>query len=173
MGLRVDGSAIEIQFIDENAKPVGAPITTPFVALRGDDRQKIVARGAPLTQSEALLPGSDDWLTVVAIADSRERLDKLVREVSAEFPTTALTSAGSRRVLVKVHVGEDDPRSVENALTIADGEVSPDDPQHMNVRSFKILSSETALVDPALKADFIRAAAHLIRLQNRAVTNQP
>ncbi len=125
MGLLVTDFGISVQFCDRAGRPDGAPLYGKYAKLYGNKREKIIKAGRPASKEEVDHPGSDDWLTLVAVADTKERLDAILREPAVqnvpEFPEF-LTSASSRRVAVEAHVG-DVRRSLRDQITIGSGPI--------------------------------------------------
>jgi hypothetical protein len=166
MGTTANGQLVTFQVFDANAQKVDEFQTT-FVELRGDSRENVIQRGIAAgrnpTSAETALPGSEDWLTRVLVADSPQKLAALVQQALTESDGDALTSAASRRVRYEKHFGNRREPSRE-VLTIADGDVVPGGEPRMNVRTFKILLSPAALdVDAQLRQEFIAAVDKLQR----------
>lgn len=100
MGARIEkGTAVTIDFreMDGSASPRG-PVTTEFVEVFGTDRCNVISKGGLNIPAYSDL-GSEDWLTVVAIADSEENLFLLKaylheQDYCMEQPQTSASSYG-------------------------------------------------------------------------------
>jgi hypothetical protein len=143
MGLRASKSGVVVQFFDKKNKPKGSPIYGTYVALSGRPRDEVATPSSPLKGDESKYPGSDDWLTRVAVADTKQHLDEIVKAWPQPSPIPS-TSASSRRVLVEVHVGEI-KKSAAGRITIADGKVLSEKPPRMEVVLLKVLASGAKL----------------------------
>jgi hypothetical protein len=109
-------------------------------------RDVICRSGREETPEEHEYPGSQDWLTLVAIADTKERLESLVEESGVAI-TESQTSGSSRRVQIELHVSNI-RRTLHNRVTIASGPIiKPTDPPIMNVVHIKVLGEGTVM-DP-------------------------
>jgi len=157
MGLTRHPDGITVMFCDDNgdlrpAETVGGA----FVELRGAHRSAVVTDSNPLTSAELLEPGSDDWLTVVAVADSQERLDGLIADLGPGSGPN--TSAFSRRVEVRTHVGAGGPRIAPGRITLAEGKVLDDAAKKLEVSVLKVMGAG-AVVDNRhpLFDDFMKA----------------
>ncbi len=146
MGTRVTESGVSVQFCDSRGKIEGPPVFSTYVRVLGQSRDKVFERtGVKETQEEHDFPGSQDWLTLVAIADSEERLNSLVSQ--SDLPVSdAQTSGASRRVQVELHVCGV-RRTLQNRITIASGPVVSTNPPIMNVVHIKVLGEGTVM-DP-------------------------
>jgi hypothetical protein len=103
---------------DDTNRPCGSPLFGRYAQLHGE-LQSNVLKGQPPTQEEIDHPGSLDWLTLVAVADTPERLKAIVGSTTGNIPDT---SHSSRRVQVEVHVGSS-RLSLGGRITIASGPV--------------------------------------------------
>ena len=153
------GKEVSVQFFNHNGTPDGDPIRTLWVALHGTARNNVTGGTAGLTQEERdVQGGSDDWLTLIAVADTKEKLQTLVdKNRDVTHAAAAHSSAASLRVRVAFHIG-DRADTLGNAITIADG-VKHDAPaaqdRALDVESIMILPSHDALnAKPELKAKF-------------------
>jgi hypothetical protein len=134
MGTSADINGISLQFVNELNEPIEAPIHGRFAHIRGVDRSEAL-KYTTLAPGEE--PGSEHWMTLVAVADTQERLDAIVGTATARKGSVN-TSAASHRVLVAYHVG-DTLRSVENRSVIASGPIVKMDPPEVNVVHVKVL----------------------------------
>src|SRR5262249_38139867 len=120
----VEGKDVSIQRYDGQGQPSGKLIVTPFVAVRGTARATVLAQGAAETQSEKQLPGSDEWLTLIAIADTKDRLAALVDTTTTAIDENDVhTSASSRRVRIELHTDDDGRATLHANITIASGNI--------------------------------------------------
>ena len=141
MGTRVDKSGISVQLYDENNQPAGRPLFGRHAELFGKLRRDVL-KGHPPSQEESDHPGSEDWLTLVAVADTPERLKAIVgRSTRGKIPNT---SHSSRRVQVEVHVGNT-RMSLGGRTTIASGPVVSIKPPRIDVVHVKVFAEGTAM----------------------------
>jgi hypothetical protein len=147
MGTIVDAAGISLQLYDDEGRPLGDPHFGKYALLAGLKRADI-ARAKPLTAAESNEPGSEDWLTLVAVADTEARLEQILRETAVRRHDASYSSAGSWRVLVEMHVGDMRAR-FENRVTIASGPfiVRPNEPILMSVTHVKVLAEDTVMDD--------------------------
>jgi len=144
MGTTVTKSGVSIQFCDHHGEIDGAPVFSTFVRVLGRPRKEALERsGGYETEEERKFPGSDDWLTLIAIADSKERLKALVKESGLE-ETEAQTSGSSRRVQVRLHMGALEA-TLRNRITIASGPVVDRKAPIMNIVHIKVLGERAAM----------------------------
>jgi hypothetical protein len=134
MGTSADINGISLQFVNELNEPIEAPIHGRYAHIRGVDRSEAL-KYTTLAPGEE--PGSEHWMTLVAVADTPERLDAIVNTATARKGSVN-TSAASHRVLVAYHVG-DTLRSYENRSVIASGPIVKMDPPEVNVVHVKVL----------------------------------
>lgn len=132
MGTELDDAGISVQLYDEFDKPKGSPIHGTFTLIAGQPREKIVGTGT-LTPEETLEPGSDDWLTLVVVADSQERFDAIVNSTKVKPLTKSLTSHSSWRVLVELHVGNRHA-TFSNCVTVASGPILSLEPGKVRIK---------------------------------------
>jgi hypothetical protein len=140
MGVRADVNGISVQFVDKNNVATEAPIFGRFAHLRGVDRSEVL-RCDPLRPGES--EGSEHWMTLLAVADSKERLDKIV-STSKAAEGSIDTSSASHRVMVEIHVGKR-RETLEGRTVIASGPIVSFDPPEVNVVHVKVLP-ENAIV---------------------------
>lgn len=100
MGARIDkGTTVTIDFREKDGSQSDKPsIVTEHVELFGTDRCNVLTKGGLDIPAYSDL-GSQDWLTVVAIADSTENLAHLKaylgdQEYCLEQPQTSASSYG-------------------------------------------------------------------------------
>jgi len=124
MGCRVDDSGISIQLYDYDGIPVGAPRHGKFAVFYGGPRPNDGA----LTQYEKAYPGSQDWLTMIAIADTQDKLNQILTEPDLPAPTSTHTSSASHRVLVKLDIGGQ-RETLRARTTISSGPIISLDPK--------------------------------------------
>lgn len=144
MGTRITDGGVSVQFCHSNGEIDGPPVFSTFVRILGQPRDEAIRRsGRYATEEENNFPGSDDWLTLIAIADSEERLSALVRE--SNLPVTEpQTSGSSRRVQVRLHLGAV-RQTFHETITIACGPIIRRNPPIMNVLHIKVLGEGTAM----------------------------
>src|SRR5262249_52863404 len=104
MGTTVTKSGVSVQFCNRQGDIEGPPVFSTFVRILGRPHGEVTSGRE--TDEERIYSGSADWLTLIAIADSDERLGALVKESGVPV-TEAQTSGSSRRVQVELHVGAD------------------------------------------------------------------
>jgi hypothetical protein len=146
MGTRVDNAGITVQLYDDRVQPQGDPYFGRYAHLRGRQQDEVVRAGAARSGQERDEPGSDDWLTLVAVADTPDRLAAILRDTTVP-PTEPHSSHSSRRVLIEVHVG-DTRKTFENRVAIASGPIVqlPPDPI-IDVVHVKVLAEGTKMDD--------------------------
>jgi hypothetical protein len=131
MGTRLTKAGLVIQLHDADGKPAGDPLFGRHAHIQGLRQSEVLQQSGALSPEEADHPGSQHWLTLVAAADSHEKLEKILRD--AYTPDgECFTSCSSRRVRVELHIGEE-RRSFQNAVTIASGPIVSLDLDHPNV----------------------------------------
>lgn len=145
MGLRTDKSGISVQLYDEENQPDGAPHFGAFTELRSTARREVVQSSGKLSAEENAATGSEDWLTLVAVADTKARLDAILDKTKVP-KTLADTSAASRRVLVELHVGKV-RKTLENRIVIASGPTVTKNkgPATLNVVHIKVLHEDAKM----------------------------
>lgn len=141
MGCQATKSGISLQFCNACGNVDGAPIYGKYAALFGTDRSKILAATGPLQADDD--PGSDDWLTVIAVADSDEKLEAIIKESAGSCPVPE-TSGSSRRARVEVHIGAL-RQSFQDRITIASGPIISIKPPKLDVVHVKVLPPETKM----------------------------
>lgn len=154
MGTRIlDGTHVSVTLFDGAGQPKGDPIETPFVAIHGTARNIVTGGHANLTPQERDLEGgSEDWLTLIAVADTKERLEQLVDTHKSGLDEAPLSSAASLRVRVRVATAAR-TEAWDGAITIADGVRHPD--FRLDVQTILVLPSHAAIdARPDLKQKF-------------------
>jgi hypothetical protein len=144
MGTRKDESGVSVQLYDREGRPEGSPYFGKYVELMGRHQDDVVAAGTPRSAEEEKVRGSEDWLTLVAVADTPERLAAIVTGTSA-LKGDPHTSHSSRRVLVELHIGNV-RETFANRITIASGPIVkvPPDPI-INVVHLKVLAADSKM----------------------------
>ena len=143
MGCTPDKTGITIQLVKNDGTPDGAPIFGPYAQFFGKQRPEMTpAAGA--TPDEIAFQGSNDWLTLIAVADTQEKLEKIL---TGSTLTTADTSGSSRRVQIVTDVG-----GVQNIytdrITIASGPLLQLKPvPKVDVVHVKVLPAGTIIGD--------------------------
>ena len=118
MGCKAAEDGISVQFYDDRGEPDGVPLYGRRALLFGS-LQKNVTGGNP-TDQEIEFPGSDDWLTVIGVADTQAKLDKIVEDWRGGCPPQ--TSCCSHRVTIDLRIGG--VRQVfKDRITIASGPI--------------------------------------------------
>jgi hypothetical protein len=136
-----------LQLYDDLNQPSGRPLFGRFAELYGDLRDEVVKGGSQPSLEETDHPGSEDWLTLVAVADTEARLRKILDDtpVTRKIPNT---SHSSRRVQVEVHV--DSTRlSLGGRTVIASGpivSVKPGSPR-IDVVHVKVFDGDSKMDD--------------------------
>ena len=144
MGCKVTDTGIVLQFYRQDNKgrvqPDGIPVHGKHAALFGEPRKKKVPKG-PKGQHD----GSDDWLTLIAVADSQEKLDAILHstKVTKSIPQT---SHSSHLACIEVHLGEI-RQSFKGRTTIASGPVVAAPPKKpvIHVVHVKVLPEATVM----------------------------
>ena len=149
MGTRVDKSGLSVQLYDKNTKPMGKPIFGRYVEFRGLPRTKVITPKNPATSQEFAEPGSDDWMTLIAVADTSEGLKKILRGYSGT-ESIPQTSAASHRALIEIDVdGKRD--SLKDRIIIASGAImatpKPSTTPIMSVVHVKVLADGATMDD--------------------------
>ena len=144
MGTIVTDNGISVQFCRRDGKPDGAPIYGRFAGLFGQPRDVVIGKpGAPATQDEVKFPGSNDWLTLIAVADTKEKLDQILHE-SPIPQNPADTSGSSRRSQIDLHIGGV-RQTFRNRIAIASGPILQFKPPKIHVVHVKVLAEGTEL----------------------------
>ncbi len=160
MGTKVTASGVSIQFCKDDGTPEGAPFYSRYVRLRGQLQSKVIAMsGRAANAEEEKHPGSEDWLTLIAVADSPEKLDEILSETTVEA-STAHTSGSSRRVCVELSIGGI-RQSFKDRVTIASGPIVQFDPPIVHVVHVKVLAADTKMDDGHPLLDEFEGAAHV------------
>jgi hypothetical protein len=149
MGLITTNNGVSVQFCNKDGSPDGAPLYGRYTAFFGLPREKVLgAPGAPAeTRDERDFKGSDDWLTLIAVADTQEKLDQIIHENPDAPRTPANTSASSRRAQIELHIGGV-RKTFKDRITISSGPIL----QFKRIPKFhvahvKVLPEGTALRD--------------------------
>jgi hypothetical protein len=144
MGCRATKDGISIQFVNQDGSPDGAPIHGRFAKLSGGKRDDVVGAGG-LTPDETAFPGSEHWLTLIAVADTAKKLEAMVGGIKMTNPDT---SCSSRRAAVEVHIGEM-RQSFRDRITIASGPFTKDEQGavRVDVVHVKVLPAGIVLSD--------------------------
>lgn len=179
MGTTADINGISIQLVDKHNKAIEPPIFGPHAHLHGIPRSQALETTA-LAAGEQL--GSEHWMTLLAVADTKERLDAIVN-TSAAAQGSCNTSCASHRVLVEIHVGNR-RETLEGRSVIASGPFVQLNPPKVNVTHVKVLPANTILTErhaaarefkgvSPFSADGIKAAAaSLIMAETTAATEK-
>jgi hypothetical protein len=159
MGMKVTNNGISVQFCQKDGSPDGLPFYGRYAGLFGQVRSDVLsASGVGATQDETMFQGSDDWLTLIAVADTPEKLDQILSETARIPQTPADTSGSSRRAQVELHIGGV-RQSFANRLTIASGPILQFKPPKIHVVHVKVLPEGILLgdlgADHPLVAEFI------------------
>src|SRR3954462_15798413 len=118
MGATQTDEVITIQFYKKDGQPDEQPIYGRYCQLYGKLRDDVIATTMGSTPDEAAHGGSDDWLTLVAVADSEEKLAAILTDSGDIDPCNPKPSLSSHRLAVKVDVGSV-TRSMKGCTTIA------------------------------------------------------
>jgi hypothetical protein len=131
MGTRLTNAGLVVQLHDADGALNGDPLFGKYAQIRGIPRADVVQMSGPLVGEEIDHSGSQHWMTLVAAADSSDKLTAILRDVNAP-DGDCFTSCSSRRVRVELHIGAQ-RQSFQNAITIASGPIVSNDPTHPNV----------------------------------------
>jgi hypothetical protein len=150
MGCTATDNGISIQFCTEDGKPDGAPLYGRYTRIFGKRRELVIAAGAAQTRDESDFKGSDDWLTLIAVADTPEKLEEIVHE--SNVPSSAPdTSCSSRRVQIELHIAGV-RQTYKDRITLASGPIVQISPKPIiDVVHVKVLPAGAVLGD--LKPD--------------------
>jgi hypothetical protein len=135
MGTIKDDSGITVQRYDRNGKPKGKPLFGRHTVIAGRKRAHILGGMRP-KGDEKTHPGSNDWLTVVAVADSRKRLKALLKTdaVKKHQPLqVSQSSHSSRRTLIALHVGKT-RKIFKNRVIVASGPILSLEPDDIRIK---------------------------------------
>jgi hypothetical protein len=134
----IEGTPVSVQLWGDDGEPEHDPIVSKYVRIRGVKRSAVLAASGPLTDEEKFLNGaSEDWLTLVAVADSKEKLENMPELAAAPHDDAALTSAFSLRVKLALDVGNR-KETRDGMITIATGTRVPGDP-HLYVNAITVI----------------------------------
>jgi hypothetical protein len=171
MGCTGDSSGVSIQFYDANGAPSGAPIYGGFVKLCGQP-------ATPQTPEEIACQGSADWLTLIAVADSQDRLNNILKDIQHDPNGPVLqdaeTSCSSRRVRIDMHIGRV-RQTLKDRITIASGPVVsfPPNPK-VHVVHVKVLAQGATMAPgKPLHDEFDGGAKALIKLFGKSPPAPP
>ena len=144
MCTKVTSAGVSVQFCHPDGAPDGPPFFSNHVRLRGRSREQVIRlSGIKANREEIDNPGSDDWLTLIAIADSDKKLREILR--ASHVPDTeAHTSGSSRRVRIEMSVGGL-RQSFTNRIVIASGPIISITPPKMHVVHVKILDGRAKM----------------------------
>src|ERR1700730_8078149 len=121
MGCRATDNGISIQFCKKNGAPDGAPFYGLYARLYGQRRELVLSSGGGATPDEQKFKGSDDWLTLIAVADTPEKLAQIIHETTG--PGTNPDQSLSRpRAQIELHLGGV-RQSYKDRITIASGPI--------------------------------------------------
>lgn len=156
MGARIDqGMPVTIDFREQNGNPSPRPsITTEFIEIFGTDRCNVLTKGSVDLPPYSDL-GSEDWLTVVAIANSDANLATLKQYLAdnnycLEQPQTSASSYG---VALAEYKDDGTIEIQEGCVTLATGNdviVPPEGPNgkaylYVNVNHIYVFPSGTSM----------------------------
>ena len=116
MGVHATSDGISVQLYDKDHQKRGPRIFGPYADLFSKPRTDVL-QGGGLRSGE--LPGSDDWLTDVVIASSKERFDHIIKD-HVKNPTRCLSSCSSNRVTLFIWTA-DELETYSNCTTVAAG----------------------------------------------------
>lgn len=117
MGCSESKDGVSIQFYDANGEPDGAPFYGRYCRLFGSPRREVATDG--LTPIEEANPGSEDWITLIGVADTQQKLAQIVSEWNGGCKP-CYTSCSSHRVSLDIHLGGI-RQQFKNRTTIASG----------------------------------------------------
>lgn len=146
MGLRTTTDGVSVQFVNSDASLQGPPLFGAYAMAYGSDQTDVIdASGVGASADEINYPGSDDWLTFVAVADSQDKLNALLNK-NAGPKTAANTSGSSRRVQLELDIaGRQISR--RNCVTIGSGPILDIDTPKVDLVHLKILPDGVKLGD--------------------------
>ena len=149
MGCTASDSGISLQFCNKDGSPDGHPIYGRYAVLFGLEQEKLLCEKGS-TPDEQRFKGSDDWLTIIAVADSPEKLQDIIDHTPPAVCVPAHTSGSSHRACIELHIGAI-RKSFRDRITIASGPITsfPPRPIKMDVVHVKVLPAETTLTEIA------------------------
>lgn len=165
MGTKVTPNGVSIQFCRSDGSPDGEPLYSKWVVLRGRPQEEVTGNN-PLSQEEIDHPGSEDWLTLIAVADSADKLEEILTATAVPH-TTAHTSGSSRRVCVEMSMGGF-RQSFDDRITIASGPIVDFKDPKMHVVHIKVLAGNTKMDDGHPLIEEFDGMAHVFTLANQA-----
>src|ERR1035438_3098047 len=104
MGCTASDSGISLQFCNKDGSPDGHPIYGRYAVLFGLEQEKLLCEKGS-TPDEQRFKGSDDWLTIIAVADSPEKLQDIIDHTPPAVCVPAHTSGSSHRACIELHIG--------------------------------------------------------------------
>jgi hypothetical protein len=144
MGCTAAKDGLAEQFFDEEGNPEGMPLYGRYALLFGALPDQIT--GGVRTDDEKAFGGSEDWITLVGVADSQERLDQIVEDWRGSC-NPCQTSCSSHRVTVDLRIGPIQ-QVFENRVAIASGPILTIKPSiSIDVVHVKVLAEGTTLTD--------------------------
>ena len=141
MGCQATRDGICVQFYDKAGAADGVPVFGKYAVLFGRKREDILAE-VPAGPRETDL-GSDDWLTLIAVADSQEKLKEIIKDLGGSCPIPQ-TSGSSRRAVVALHLGGM-KQKFRDRITIASGPILSLKPPKVDVVHVKVLPPDTKM----------------------------
>ena len=145
MGLTATDDGISIQFFHKDGRPEGPPSYGRYAAVYGKPQTQVIGGGYAATPDETNFKGSADWLTLLAVADTKEKLDLILAETTVP-KTAANTSGSSRRVQIETDIGGM-RRSYKNRITIGSGPIVDINGPKVDVVHVKVLPEGTQMGD--------------------------
>ena len=142
MGTRKNPAGVILQFYDAVGNPSGPARHGQFVEFFGEPQSDVLTRTGPLGPGEHA--GSDDWMTLVAVADTEAGLAQILGDWNGgtRIPNT---SAASHRVKVAVNLKEF-TETVTNRVTIASGLIDHS-AMTMDVLLIRVMGEATKMDD--------------------------
>lgn len=130
MGIRAGDCGISIQFCQADGQPDGPPVHGRYIKLSGKPRQDVIKAGPPETPDEKQFEGSEDWLTLIIVADTEEKLNAIAKHHGPVSPPH--TSHSSRRVCIETHIKRA-RRTYGDRITIASGPIVSLNPRNLRI----------------------------------------
>ena len=145
MGCTATDNGISVQFCHADGRPDGTPFYGRYAMLFGSS-QDLVTGGDPLPEEQGKFRGSDEWLTLIAVDDTKEKLHEIVTDWKGAC-TPCHTSCSSHRACIDLRIGG--VRQIfKDRITIASGPiVSLKPPIKIDVVHVKVLPAGTKLSD--------------------------
>ena len=156
MGIKGSDCGISIQFCQNDGTPDGAPFYGRYTQLAGKARTDILSAGLPETNDEKKFPGSDDWLTLIAVADTEEKLKNILHHSSVPV-VPPHTSMSSRRVCIEIDIGGV-RQTFANRVAITSGPIVNLTPDKLRIDAVhvKVLPPNTELATVDGNSSFIQ-----------------